>query len=69
MQVLYDIVVDAIPIVSRDEANLKVYDVLKQQYGELCLRAKMTEIKSRFGYYKKIVEAKAADLKRDCGGD
>jgi hypothetical protein len=67
MQVLYDIVIAGIPVVNKDETLQDVYDFLKRQYGELCLRAKINKIKNRFAYYKKIVKVEALNLKGDYG--
>jgi len=60
IQVLYNMIVKIVPQTAKKNRQLEMYDYLKSKYDELKLRAEKTEIKRRFGYLRKIIEA---DLK------
>jgi len=59
IQVLHNLILEIVPI--RAESwkgyDTRQFDYLKRKYDELNMRAERAEIKSRFGYLKKIVEA------------
>lgn len=57
IQVLYNLIVKAIPYRSGQNRKTEVYDYLKRKYDELKWRASKTKITSRLGYLKKIIEA------------
>lgn len=60
IQILYNLIIQIIPHkVGETSAGyqLRAYDHLKHRYDELKWRAERTEIKNRFAYFKKILEA------------
>ena len=60
LQVLYNILTQIIPQKIGDSVQdfqIRVYDHLKHRYDELNWRASQAEIKNRFGYIKKLLEA------------
>lgn len=61
-QMIYNLVIQVIPNASSSQYGLEVeqYDYLKRKYDELKFRETKTKIKSRFSYFKTIIEA---DLK------
>ena len=56
IQVLYNLIVKIVPRSGARDYLLDAYDYLKRKYDELIWRAQRAEIKSRFGYIKKLVE-------------
>lgn len=66
IQVLYNLIIKIMPYGSVkggiEGYKLEVYDYLKRKHDELNWRAGRTEIKSRFGYLKKILETDLASL-------
>ena len=61
IQVLYNLVLKAIPIRPKQDFLLDAYHYLKRKHDELKWRAEKTEIKNRMGYLKKIIEAGIAE--------
>lgn len=61
-QIIYNLVIQVIPstALSQYGFDIEQYNYIKRKYDELNLQASRRTIKSRFGYYKKIIEA---DLK------
>jgi plasmid replication initiation protein len=57
IQVLYNLMLKIVPYRSGGDWQLEMYNYLKRKYDELKWRASRTEIKSRLGYLKKIIEA------------
>lgn len=57
MQVLYNLLIKVIPYHTGQNRQTEMYDYLKRKYDELKWRASKTEIKSRLGYLKKIIES------------
>ena len=59
IQVLYNLIIKIIPyrVGQAREYQLELYDYLKRKYDELKWRASRSEISSRLGYLKKIIEA------------
>lgn len=59
IQVLHNIVLKIVPYKAEGLKgfDIRAYDYLKRKYDELNMRAGRTNIKSRFGYLKKIIEA------------
>jgi hypothetical protein len=59
IQVLHNLVREIVPY--KDDGGksfeLRAYDYLKRKHDELRMRAGRREIKRRFGYIKKIIEA------------
>jgi hypothetical protein len=71
MQILFNLVLQVIPFKAgegRKRYQTRAYDYLKRKYDELKRRIKrkdLPEIKSGFGYFKKIIEADLAALSDD----
>jgi len=66
IKVLHNLVVEIIPHKVGDsiyDFHLKAHDHLKYRYDELNLRAERTEIKNRFTYFKKMLEAETIENK------
>ena len=61
IQVLYNLIIKAMPYSGKgkEKYTLDAYDYLKRKYDELNMQAGRREIKNRFGYLKKIIEADA----------
>lgn len=57
MQVLYNLLIKIVPYRHGKGWQLEMYDYLKRKYDELRWRDSRTQIKSRIGYLKKIIEA------------
>jgi plasmid replication initiation protein len=60
IQVLYNLIIQIIPNSiggSSQDYQIKAYDYLKHRYDELTWRTERKEIKNRFGYIKKMLEA------------
>ena len=60
MQVLYNIIIQIFPHSTGSSTQkylISAYDHLKNRYDMLLLRAEQTEIKNRFGYFKRMLEA------------
>lgn len=57
IQMLYNLLIRIIPPRVGDNRQLEIYDYLKRKHDELKWRSGRTEIKSRIGYLKKIIEA------------
>ena len=72
MQIINDLLTEIMPRASdisllhdnKYDYELKLYDCLKRHYDELELQAGKREIKSRFGYLKKILESELAETRR-----
>jgi hypothetical protein len=57
IQMLYNLVVKAVPYQAGKNTQTEMYAYLKRKYDELNWRASKTDIKSRVGYIKKLIEA------------
>lgn len=55
LQILFDLIIKIIPW-SNSHSDIEQYDYLKLKYDELNYRASQKEIKSRFGYIKKLLQ-------------
>ena len=72
MQIINDLLTEIMPRASdiallydnKYDYDLKLYDCLKRHYDELELQSGKREIKSRFGYLKKILESELAETRR-----
>jgi len=64
IQVLYNLVLEIVPFRSGKGYELDMFHYLKSKHDELRLQASEREIKSRFGYLKKMIES---DLGREYG--
>lgn len=65
MQLLHNMLIKIVPYTVEgggDKRLLDMADYLKHKYDELNWRAGQTEIKSRFGYLKTIIEAEATAI-------
>lgn len=56
MQILYDLITQILPF-NLLRIDTEVYDYLKRKYDELIYRSERTNIKHRFNYLKKMLEA------------
>lgn len=56
MQILYDLITKILPF-NLLRIDTEVYDYLKRKYDELIYRSERTNIKHRFNYFKKMLEA------------
>jgi len=60
LQVIYNLILKILPSKIGElpsEYQLNAYDYLKRRYDELNWRASRTEIKNRFAYIRKLLEA------------
>jgi plasmid replication initiation protein len=62
IQVLYNLAVKAVPYQVGKNNIIEIYNYMKGKYDVLKWRASQTEIKSRMGYLKKIIEVDAANI-------
>ena len=71
MQILYDLIAAISPYAeskhfvsgNKYKYEIDLYDYLKLKYDEMNWRSNQSEIKNRFGYLKKLLEAEMKQTK------